>query len=163
MKTTTTTLNIMILVFCTFLFCSFPSITQAQQPVPGNSVPKYFKQQQEPVPVPDAPVPVTIDAQEYFAGATDNDKEFIDAVMQEANKRGIKGFRKWRLQRRLHQKNFVKAAQQEIAAQMYWDNPTDLADSAITDPAGIDWSNIDWDKVFNIILQLLELFSKFLG
>jgi len=83
------------------------------------------------------------------------DKALVQAIREEADRRNIRGLERWRLERRLSQPAFVTAVSQEIKSQVFWDNPGVFNSK---DPAGIDWSSIDWDKVFSIVLQLLTLF-----
>ena len=99
---------------------------------------------------------ITAQSQEsYFAGATAEDKQFIDGIRAEADKRGVRGLKRWRLERRLRQQHFVEFVKSEVKQELYWDNPIPFGD-----PAEFDWDDIDWDKVFAIVMQILEIFLK---
>ncbi len=128
-----------ILIACMLV----PITAVAQKPVPGRNVLPQFRD--------DAPVEVI-----YFAGATEDDKAFIDGVRAEADRRGIRGFKRWRLERRLKQPAFVARVKSEVMQEVYWNNPVPFDEGL----AQIDWSSIDWEALFEIVMQLINLFTN---
>lgn len=105
---------------------------------------------QDPVP-PSPHVPVDEVGEGYFAGATADDKAFIDAARESVERSDLNRFQKWRIQRRLSKPAFVAMAKKEIAADVYWDDPEQMK--------AIDWSQIDWEKILSIILMIIKLLA----
>ena len=81
-----------------------------------------------------------------------NQKLFYDAVMKKiAEDNSIGRLRKFALRRRMMKPLFVRMAMDEYAADIHWEDPEQ--------PREIDWSNIDWQQLLNILLVLLKLFA----
>ncbi len=87
----------------------------------------------------------------YFPGSTKEEQKFVEHIRLSAKEQGFNRFQMWRLERRLSKPAFVKAVVDEYKSEAVWDNPDGS-------PAQIDWSNIDWNQVFSIVMQLLKLF-----
>jgi hypothetical protein len=120
------------------------SVTVAQKPVPG------------PVPNPSPVAPVVDDDGVYFAGATADDRAFIDAVLKGAAASDMGPFKQWRLQRLLKKPRFVEQAKAACAEDIYWDNP-EVYNGLI------DWENLDIEKLkelVEVIMKLIDFISK---
>lgn len=102
-------------------------------------------------PIPPVTPAVEVQQEEYFAGATADDKAFIDAARASVEKSDLNRFQKWRINRRLSKPSFVKLVKEEIAADVYWDDPGSAK--------AIDWSQIDWEKILSIIMMIIKLLA----
>jgi len=108
---------------------------------------------QEPIPETGNRPKVEILKGEYFAGATEEDKAFIDAARKAVDKSDISRLKKFRIKRRLNKPRFVEFAKSEIKADLYWDDPEAFENGAI------DWENVDWEKLLNLILSIIQIFA----
>ena len=112
-----------------------------QDPVPG------------PQPAPQPVIETDVADPVYFRGATDDEKLFIDGArnaIESSDK--LNRIQKFILKRRLSRPRFVKLAMREYKAELFWNDP----DKAV---GAIDWSNIDWAKMLDILLILIKLFA----
>lgn len=83
---------------------------------------------------------------------TGNQKLFYDSVMESiAEDKSISRLRKFVLRRRMMRPRFVQLAMEEYQADLQWEDPDQ--------PVAIDWENLDWEKLLNILLVLLKLFA----
>jgi hypothetical protein len=112
----------------------------AQEPVP--SVQEISTDAQ-----PDKDVPF------YFAGATEDDKAFIKAAREAVKKSNLNRLQKWRIERRLNNKRFVKTLKAEVTAEVIWQSDDPEAMLA----RGIDWSDVDWQAIVTVALMLIKL------
>ena len=112
-----------------------------QDPVPG------------PQPAPQPVIETDVADPVYFRGATPNEKLFIDGARQAIQSSDkLTRIQKFILKRRLNRPRFVRLAMGEYKAELFWNDP----DKAVGE---IDWSNIDWEKLLNILLILIKLFA----
>lgn len=78
--------------------------------------------------------------------------QFYQAALEAVNNDDTIGpIRKLALRRRLQRPKFLELAMSEYEADIQWDDPDR--------PCEIDWSDIDWAALLNILLTLLKLFA----
>lgn len=123
-------------IFIAMLMLFFPMPIKAQDPVP------------DPTPVVQETKPLR-----YFVGATDSDKQFIDAAIAAVDKSDLTRIQKWRVKRRLHKKRFVEEAKKEVRAELFWNDPEAMQN------AEIDWSTVDWKAIVTVVLTLIKIFA----
>ena len=112
-----------------------------QDPVPG------------PQPAPQPVIETDVADPVYFRNATDDEKLFIDGARKAIESSdNLNRIQKFILKRRLSRPRFVKLAMREYKAELFWNDP----DKAV---GAIDWSNIDWSKMLDILLILIKLFA----
>ncbi len=96
---------------------------------------------------------IEIKKEKYYAGATEEDKEFIEAARKAVDKSDLSRLKKFRIKRRLNKPRFVELAKSEIKADLYWDDPEAFQNGAI------DWENVDWEKLLSLILSIIQIFA----
>ena len=112
-----------------------------QDPVPG------------PQPAPQPVIETDVADPVYFRGATPDEKLFISGARKAIESSDdLNRIQKFILKRRLSRPRFVKLAMREYKAELFWNDP----DKAV---GSIDWSNIDWAKMLDILLILIKLFA----
>lgn len=107
---------------------------------------------QEPVPTPAA----SVLNQEFFVGATEDDKSFVRAVRKAIDAdSSMRPLQKWRLNRMLNRSSFVARAKAECRLEM-WSMDPELYSGII------DWENLDIEKLkqlVEVIMQLIQFIS----
>lgn len=104
---------------------------------------------QDPVPGP-APSP----AVDVVIIVNDEDnKAFVNAAIKAVDASDLRRLQKFIIKRRLKSPRFVELVKSEYVAEKYWENPESF------DAQAIDWSNIDWAKLIDLILTLIKIFG----
>ena len=106
---------------------------------------------QDPVP-PEKIKDAATDGQ-FFKGATADDKAFIKAARKAVDASDLRRLQKFIIKRRLNSPRFVEFVKSEYIAEQYWEDPDNF------NAAAIDWDNIDWAKLIDLILTLIKIFG----
>jgi len=106
---------------------------------------------QDPVPGPSpAPTP-TIDV--VIVVNEEGNKAFVKAAREAVDASDLRRLQKFIIKRRLNSPRFVEFVKSEYIAEQYWENPETFNASAI------DWNNVDWEKLIDLILTLIKIFG----
>lgn len=110
--------------------------------------------------------PVAQVEQEFFVGASEDDKKFVAACRKAIKQSDMGPFAKWRANQRLKRGNFVRKIKSEyMEGLLYWDDPTqfEFQNGKLVFKGIIDWENLDIDKLkalVEIIQGLIEFISN---
>lgn len=89
---------------------------------------------------------------EKMTSGTEN-KAFVEAAKKAVDKSDLSRLKKFRIKRRLEKPRFVELIKKEIEADLYWDDPEAFENRAI------DWENVDWQQLLNLILSIIQMFA----
>ena len=106
---------------------------------------------QDPVPVPPPSPTPAVDV--VIVVNDDDNKAFVKAAREAVDRSDLRRLQKFIIKRRLNSPRFVELVKSEYVAEQYWQDPENFSASAI------DWNNVDWAKLIDLILTLIKIFG----